>query len=89
MSTPPRAPRRARPDQPPAGLIRGIYVTWLGVVAGVIACTLVGLGWNFQRHPDGLPTEVIRVRPGITQTPVVEATSRLCANRPNGAFTCS
>jgi polysaccharide biosynthesis protein PslG len=56
-------------------LLRGIYVTWLSIVGAVVACTLVGLSWNFQRSTNGLPTSVLQLRNVITPSPAVTGSS--------------
>jgi len=68
MSTRSRASGRSRPDQSAPRLLRGVYLTWVVVVVGVIACTLAGLSWGFQRNTNGLPTEVIQLHVAITPT---------------------
>ena len=49
-------------------------------MVGVMACTLTGLSWGFERNTNGLPTEVIQAHSGITSTPLdTSATEALTA----------
>lgn len=61
-----QATRQSQPDGTPR-LLRGMFLAWLAVVALVVACTLIGLNWNFRRGTDGLPTAVLSLRMPSTQ----------------------